>query len=93
MTKSELVEKVSGTTRTDAETVGKVTLAVFDAIKREVAKGGVVQIAGFGSFRARDRAARKGRNPRTGTAIEIPAHRIPAFKASAAFKELVNDED
>lgn len=63
--------------------------AVTDVIIREVVKGGKVTIAGFGVFERAERAARMGRNPYAGTPVAIPAHHVPAFRPSAAFKDWV----
>ena len=60
---------------------------VLDTIVREVAKGGKVAITGFGTFDRVDRAARTGRNPHTGEALDIPASRAPAFKAGKPLRE------
>ena len=59
-------------------------------VKEEVAKNEKVQLIGFGTFEARKRNARTGKNPQSGEAIEIPAATVPAFKAGKAFKDMVN---
>ncbi|WP_058835220.1 HU family DNA-binding protein [Luteimonas abyssi] len=64
--------------------------AVFDAIADGLRQGEDVAIAGFGTFEVRERAARTGRNPRTGEEIQIPATKNPAFKAGKALKDGVN---
>lgn len=64
----------------------------FETIGNTLAEGEDVSIAGFGKFEARARAARTGRNPATGEAVEIAAKVVPAFKAAAALKRLVNGE-
>lgn len=64
--------------------------ALLETIKEEVAKDEKVQLIGFGTFEARKRNARTGKNPQTGGAIEIPAATVPAFKAGKAFKDMVN---
>lgn len=63
--------------------------AVFDSITETLSNDEKVQIIGFGTFEVRERAARKGRNPQTGDEIEIPASKVPAFKAGKALKESV----
>lgn len=63
---------------------------VFDSIANALSGGDTVAIAGFGSFEVRERAARTGRNPRTGEEIEIAAAKNPAFKAGKALKDAVN---
>ena len=89
MNKSELITvtaQKSGISRKDAE---RVLNAALDTITATLAEGGKVQISGFGIFEAKDREARVGRNPRTKEAIEIPATRVPSFKASKALKDNV----
>ena len=90
MNKTELVAAVSeksGISKKDAE---RVVAATFDIITAELAKGEKVQISGFGAFGVKERDARVGRNPRTKEAIEIPASKAPAFKASKALKDTVS---
>lgn len=65
---------------------------VFDTIASVMSEGEVVSISNFGKFEPRHRAARKGRNPATGAAMEIPAKTVPAFKAAKRLKEQVNGE-
>ncbi len=90
MKKTELVAAVaeqSGLTKKDAE---KAVTAVVDTIINAVAKGDKIQITGFGTFEQRERNARTGCDPRTGNKIDIPASKVPAFKAGKSFKEIVN---
>ena len=70
--------------------VEKAISATLETVKEEVAKGGKVQVVGFGTFEARTRKARMGKNPQTKQAVEIPAATVPAFKAGKAFKDVVN---
>ena len=90
MNKSELiaaVAKEADLTKKDAEAaVNAVTNIITDALKA----GDKVQLVGFGTFETRERAARTGKNPRTGEAIEIAASKVPAFKAGKALKDTVN---
>lgn len=89
MNKTELVTKVAemaDVTKKDAE---KVVNATFTAIEEALASGDKVQLVGFGTFEVRDRAARIGRNPKTGEEIQIPATKVPAFKAGKALKDSV----
>jgi DNA-binding protein HU-beta len=89
MNKAELVAAVaekSGLSKKDSE---KAVNAAFEAISAELTKGGKVQLVGFGSFETKTRNARIGRNPRTKEEIEIPASRVPAFKAGKALKDAV----
>lgn len=90
MNKTELVALVaekSGLTKKDAEAA---VSAVLDSVVEAVTNGEKVQIVGFGTFEQRQRNARTGCDPRTGNTIEIPASKVPAFKAGKAFKEAVN---
>ena len=90
MNKTELVAVVaekSGLTKKDAE---RVVSATFETITAQLMKGEKVQISGFGIFEVKEREARVGRNPRTKEAIEIPASKAPAFKASKALKDTVS---
>ncbi|AZR72766.1 DNA-binding protein [Anoxybacter fermentans] len=97
MTKTELIEKVAEKTGLTKKDSGEAVTAVFDIIieylageaKKPEAERNKVQIIGFGSFEVKDREARKGRNPRTGKEIEIPARTVPVFKAGKSFKERV----
>jgi DNA-binding protein HU-beta len=90
MTKTELIDQIaaeSGLTKKDS---GKAIDAVFDAITQALSEGEKVQLVGFGSFEARKREARKGRNPQTGAEIEIPAQTLPVFTAGKALKDAVD---
>jgi DNA-binding protein HU-beta len=93
MNKAELVEQVARKTGTPLRETRMLIDAVFDPdpavglIAAELVSGGKVAISGFGTFEARPRKARIGRNPHTGEALEIPATRAPAFKAGKPLKE------
>jgi len=90
MTKAELIEEVSRVvemTRKDSEVIVE---AIFDSIVRSWRGGDKSEIRGFGSFRTRQRQPRVGRNPKTGTRVEVPSKRIPYFKPSKELKDLVN---
>lgn len=89
MNKSELIDAVAAKTESSKVAAGNAVDAVLDAIKEAVAKGESVSVIGFGSFEARKRAARNGKNPRTGAAIKIAATTVPAFKPGKAFKDAV----
>ena len=87
--KMDLVEKVAstiGSTKADAE---RAVEAVIDGITHALKKGEEVSIAGLGIFQAKMRAARTGRNPRTGASIQIKAMRVPKFRASKTLKDAV----
>jgi DNA-binding protein HU-beta len=90
MNKSELVSVVATKAEITKKNADKAVGALFEAIKEDVAAGNRVQVAGFGSFEPRKRAARKGKNPQTGAEIKIPAATVPAFRAGKAFKEITN---
>ncbi|HYZ84402.1 MAG TPA: HU family DNA-binding protein [Bryobacteraceae bacterium] len=90
MTKADLIEEVSRVvemTRKDSEVIVD---AIFDAIVRSLRAGDKIEIRGYGSFRTRQRQPRVGRNPKTGTRVEVPSKRIPYFKPSKELKDLVN---
>lgn len=89
MTKAELITAVaekSELTKKDSE---KAVAAVIDAITEALVSGDKVSLVGFGTFEVKDRAARKGINPRTKEPMPIPASKLPAFKAGKALKEAV----
>ena len=89
MNKSELIalaSQTSGVTRRDAE---RVINAALEAISAAMVEGDKVQLSGFGTFETKEREARVGRNPHTREAVEIPATRVPSFKASKVLKDSV----
>lgn len=90
MNKSELIDAVAAKTEMSKAASGKAIDAVLDAIVDAVSKGDSVSVIGFGSFEARKRAARNGKNPATGAAIKIAATTVPAFRAGKAFKDKVS---
>ena len=90
MNKTELIAiaaEKSGISKKDAE---RVVNAAVDAITAELTAGNRVQLSGFGIFEVKNREARIGRNPKTKEAIEIPATKLPVFKASKALKDMVS---
>lgn len=87
--KAELIDKVAASTDLTKKDATAAVEAVFESITDTLANGEKVQVIGFGNFEVRDRAARKGRNPQTGEEIQIPASKVPAFKAGKALKEAV----
>ncbi|MBF4500071.1 MULTISPECIES: HU family DNA-binding protein [Savagea] len=89
MNKTELINAVAQKTELPKKDAAKAVDAVFGTIQETLAEGEKVQLIGFGNFEVRDRAARKGRNPQTGKEIEIPASKVPAFKAGKALKDAV----
>lgn len=89
MNKTELITTVAqnaGLTRKDTE---RILNAAFDAMTAALVAGEKVQVSGFGTFEVKEREARIGRNPHTKEAIEIPATKVPVFKASKALKDNV----
>jgi integration host factor subunit beta len=90
VTKADLIEEVSRVvemTRKDSEVIVE---SIFDSVVRALRTGDKIEIRGFGSFRTRQRQPRVGRNPKTGTRVEVPSKRIPYFKPSKELKDLVN---
>ena len=96
MNKAELVERVAQKTGMSLRETRALVDAIFDPdpriglIAAELVGGGKVAISGFGTFEARERKARTGRNPHTGQTLSIPASRAPAFKAGKPLKETLN---
>ncbi|MBD3181681.1 DNA-binding protein [Candidatus Poribacteria bacterium] len=88
MIKGDLVNKVSEIGITKKQSA-EVVDAVLDAIKNALAEGDKVSLIGFGTFSVKERAAREGRNPRTGEKIQIEAKKVPAFKPGKELKEMV----
>ena len=89
MNKTELIAAVAantGLTKKDAE---RAVSATFEAITASLTKGDKVQVSGFGIFEVKAREARTGRNPRTKETIQIPATKLPAFKASKTLKDTI----
>ena len=98
VTKTDLVDKIaekSGLSKKDSKASLDALMEVIPEVLVEEAQKPAderskIQLTGFGSFEVRDRNARKGRNPQTGEEIEIPARKVPAFKAGKTFKETVD---
>ena len=89
MNKTELVAAVAAKAEISKKAADAAVAAVFAEIEGALAKGEKVQLIGFGTFEVRERAAKEGRNPRTGETIKIAASKVPAFKAGAALKDAV----
>ena len=90
MTKADLVDKVTALgdlTRRDGEVIVDT---LFEAVIGALKAGDKIEIRGFGSFRTRQRNARTGRNPKTGSKVEVPAKRVPFFKPSKELRDTVN---
>ena len=84
----EVLSSKTGLSKADAE---KMFNATFDLFKEELAKGNKVSVAGFGTFKISERAAREGRNPQTGETIQIAASKSVSFKAGTELKSKVNN--
>jgi len=90
MTKKELVAAMAEKTEMTKKDTELLLNALVEVVSGALANGEEVALSGFGKFEVRERAARSGRNPQTGEAIEIAASKVPAFKAAKALKETVN---
>jgi len=90
MNKSELISAVAEKTGLTKADTTKTLAGILDTISGTLSEGENVTLIGFGTFAVSNLAARKGRNPQTGKAIDIPARKKPAFKAGKLLKELVN---
>ena len=90
MNKGELIEAVAAAADLSKTDATKAVDAVVDGITRALQKGDQVSIVGFGTFSVKQRAARSGRNPKTGETIHIPASRAPGFKAGKGLQDAVN---
>jgi DNA-binding protein HU-beta len=90
MNKSELVAKIAEGADISKSSAARALDCTIESITSELASGGELALIGFGTFKVNDRAARAGRNPQTGAAIQIAAAKVPAFKAGKALKDAVN---
>ena len=90
MNKTELIAAVAESAGLSKKDTERVVNAALDTITNALCKGEKVQISGFGTFEVKDREARVGRNPHTKEAIEIPATKVPGFKASKTLKDKLN---
>lgn len=89
ISKADLVEVAAQAAGISKTAAAEAINAAMDAVVSNVAKGNRVTLVGFGSFEARKRKARTGKNPATGASIKIPARTVPAFSAGQAFKDAV----
>jgi DNA-binding protein HU-beta len=90
MNKGELIEAVAGAAGLSRADATKAVDAVLDSVTSTLSGGGQVSLVGFGTFSVKARAARMGRNPRTGEPIQIKASNVPGFKAGKGLKDAVN---
>ena len=89
MNRTELIAEKTELSKKDAE---KALKAFTDVVAEELKKGEKIQLVGFGTFEVSERAAREGRNPRSGETMTIAASKSPKFKAGKALKDLVNEQ-
>jgi len=90
MTKADLVDEVARVAELAKKDAQVIVETVFQSIVDALKKGDGIELRGFGSFRFRSRGARRGRNPKTGTPVDIPAKRTPYFKPGKELKEIIN---
>ena len=90
MNKSELIEHIADKADISKAAAGRALDAMIGGVTTTLKKGGTVSLVGFGTFAVTKRAARTGRNPRTGAAIKIKSAKVPKFRAGKALKDAVN---
>ena len=90
MTKAELVEAVAKNSDLSKKDTEVIVQTVLDSIIEALKAGTKVELRGFGSFRLRSRSERKGRNPKTGDQVHVPAKEVPYFKPGKELKKLIN---
>ena len=90
MNKTELIAAVAEKAELSKKDAEKAVKAFTDVVSEELVNGGKIQLVGFGTFEVSERAARAGRNPKSGEVMNIPASKTPKFKAGKALKDMVN---
>ena len=90
MNKTELIAAVAEKAELSKKDAEKAVKAFTDVVSEELVNGGKIQLVGFGTFEVSERAAREGRNPKSGEVMNIPASKTPKFKAGKALKDEVN---
>ena len=90
MNKTELIEHIANNADISKAAAASALESTIDAVKKTLKKGGTVSLVGFGTFAVGKRAARTGRNPRTGAAINIKAAKVPKFRPGKALKDALN---
>ena len=90
MNKGDLIDAVASAANMSKADAGRAVDAVVSSVTSTLSNGGSVSLVGFGTFKAKKREARTGRNPRTGESIQIAASVVPSFKAGKAFKDALN---
>jgi len=93
MTKAELVENISEETGVNKKDTGIIVNLIMENIGQALVDGDKVELRGFGSFKVKTRQSRLARNPRTGESVNVPAKRVPFFKASNELKASLNEKD
>lgn len=93
MTKAELVENISEETGVNKKDTGIIVNLIMENIGQALVDGDKVELRGFGSFKVKTRRSRLARNPRTGESVNVPAKRVPFFKASNDLKASLNQKD
>jgi len=93
MTKAELVEEVARAAELNKRDAEVIVETVFDSIVGSLQSGEKVELRGFGSFRTRERGPRRGRNPKTGEPVDVPAKRVPYFKPGKELKEYFTEPE
>jgi DNA-binding protein HU-beta len=88
--KTELIEQIAKSADLSKASAGRALDAMIDAVKKTLKKGGSVSLVGFGTFAVGKRAARSGRNPRTGATIKIKAAKVPKFRPGKGLKDAIN---
>ena len=91
MTKAELVDNVAEKVNLTKKQTEVIVNILFNSITEALSQGDKVELRGFGSFRIRSRNPREGRNPKTGDAVQIPAKKVPFFKAGKELREMVDN--
>ena len=90
MNKAELIDAVAESADISKAAATRAVDTMLNSVTQALKSGDQVTLVGFGTFSVKERAARTGRNPRTGDPIEIPAAKVPSFKAGKALKDAVN---
>lgn len=92
MTKAQLVEQVANKINLTKKQTEVIVNTVFQSITDSLAEGDKVELRGFGSFRIRERNSRVGRNPKSGEKVEVPAKKVPFFKAGKELRAIVDEK-
>ncbi len=92
MTKSDMAEKLADKINVNKQQAEDIINIFTNSIVEALAQGDKVEIRGFGSFRVRHRAAKEGRNPKTGEKVFVPPKKVPFFKTGKDFNEIINKD-